>query len=218
MHKLLDGAIILAIVPWYLYGAGSASSNALYRALGLSPDIMGMDASEVAYQGMLVSSELIIPMLLFVLVGATVTYIGLPAIDKHYRRNPVKKEKLLRNMEFLRFRPATRKGSPLYSIRNVVRPALLAALAIVSFASLVYFEKDGEKRADEILRRIKNKALENYEMMTVEEEGRSRRLYHAGCGPDLCGGIDLQSLTTQYFPPEDVTVHLKTPGVSSTPP
>lgn len=206
MRKLVDSAIVLAVVTGYLYGAGTAKYNAYLSSLRVSPAVLERDAGQIIYEGMLTS---LLPALNFALglliVSVFYTQMIFPLFLDIFEGNISRKRRLIK---IRRIFFGKKKSNPRAVLaKKAARPYyILSGLFFAAIFLLASFERQGKADAREIIEKIKNENVPSELTMMVKGENGYLDLFYVGCGPELCAGIDIKTRMVRYVDTKSITL------------
>jgi len=185
-NPILNTAIIVAIVPVFLYLIGLASHEGFLSRFNLDPVIL-----ERSYHSLIISGFSILnghhwfpAFIALIFVFASITLFVLFRMPFLARR--------ISFFEILIFRKIN------YSITLMLSICIFFLLYVSVLVLMRDAYSNGAKKANEI-KQILNDSVDESRMVNVQINGISKSLYFLTCGSKNCSGIDLCTETIYYF-------------------
>lgn len=201
LKRLLDGALMLALVSGLLFSAGSAKRHGYFMTLGLNADVLGVDTAAILYSG-LINSYLPILVIAIVISLAVFFYANalLPLYIDYARGSFGRKRKVIK-LKRLWF--GKRKDTQ--AERDAKKMAISFGVVVVVLLLVLIFlaamENKGKGQAEELLDEVKRgKPVGN---ATVEIPGKEIGYILLACGSRNCAAMNPLSLQVQYFSQEE---------------
>ncbi len=200
LRRLLDGALILALLSGLLFSAGSAKRHGYFMTLGLNADVLGVDTAAILYSG-LINSYLPVLVIAFVIGLAVFFYANalLPLYIDYARGSFERKRKLIR---LKRFWSGKRKDTQAEkdAKKMVISFGVVLVLLLLVLIFLAAMENKGRDQAEDLMGEVKRgKPVAN---ATVEIPGKEIGYILLACGSRNCAAMNPLTLEVQYFSQE----------------
>lgn len=205
---LLDSGVALAAITAALYCFGSAKYGGYLSALQLDADVLDRNFQQVLYQGFLASfANIFLGLFGYTISHFFYSHAVLPGIRDWLQKSIKSKRKYLRVKRNLL---GKRKDSPfvLRAKRQTIAFAILTASSLVLILTLVYFESEGRRAAEIVLRKLDAPSFQDSDLISVQLGDEHLKLVYLTCGARNCAGIDPSTRTVHYFPQNGHSYHL----------
>lgn len=200
MKRTIDSAIFLAVITALLFSWSTAHYHGFLRVAQLDPDTMERSFYQAIYSGMVVSFLPILLLLFFTTVILFVYSHTILPIYIDYVRSGVKaKRRVVKSRRYWigkRVSPSVEVNSK----NHFNKSALFAFSGGLFILSLVYFERQGQDTATEILNAHLSGENSPSNMVTVKVDGETKVLTYLGCGSNNCAGIEEKTNIVFIFP------------------
>jgi len=205
MNKIIDSAVILALMTAILYCVSTAYYDGYLTVMELQHDILDRNLHQILYHSLLVS---VVPVMtvLFVLVFVSVlfSYVAVPMWISFLRTSFSNKKLVLKGKKRF-FKNRTDAQFEMVIKRHTRRFFTLFIIAVLSLFYLAYVESLGIKHAEAIQDEIRNGDIQKSNIVNVKIDGVGRELYWLACGSRNCAGIELETKKVFYFEQKSIS-------------
>lgn len=199
MRKQIDSAILLAVCTALLYSWSTANYHGFLTTVNLDSDMMERSFHQVIYSGLIISFRPIM-LVIFLLTSALFVWSHgiLPTYIDYVRASFKAKRKMIKVRQYWIGKRVTLTIEKNEKVR-FNRFGLYSLYGAIFILSLVYFEEQGQQKAENIIEKhYLNKNIPNSIINVVINKKETLLLYLA-CGSKNCAGIERKSNRIFYF-------------------
>jgi len=204
----IDSGLALAAITSALYCFGSAKYGGYLSELQLDANVLDRNFQQILYQGFLASfAYIFLGFFSYTISHYLYSHVVLPGIRDWLHKSIKSKRKYLKLKRNLLGKP---KDSPfmLKAKRHTIAFAILTVSSFVLILTLVYFESEGRRTAEIVLRKLDAPSFQGSDLISVRLGDEHLTLIYLTCGARNCAGIDPHTRAVHYFPQNGHSYHL----------
>lgn len=199
VKRFIDGALVLAAVPAWLYCASTARSGGYLNTLKLDFDVLGGDFYTTIYNGVIVSISPVFAVLaVFCLLLFIFSHIAVPSYVEYLKSGYQARKRAVKVRRFFK----GKRADTIFEIRAKRRTNafLLVSFGLLFFIfALAWIEGKGKAAAVALLEQISEDKVPVSGFVSVEVEGGIKRLVHLACGVKNCAAMDVGNRRVHYY-------------------
>jgi hypothetical protein len=199
IKRFVDGALILAAVPAWLYCASTARTGGYLNTLKLDSDVLGGDFYTTIYNGVIVSAAPIFVVLAtFLTLLFVFSHMIAPSYIEYLKSGYRARKRVVKMRRFFK----GKRADTIFEIKAKRRTNvfLLVSLGLLLFIFfLAWVEGKGKATAVTLLEQISEETVPVSGFVSVEVEGAVKKMVHLACGTKSCAAMDVASKRVYYY-------------------
>lgn len=199
IKRFVDGALILAAVPAWLYCASTARSGGYLNTLNLDYDVLGGDFYTTIYNGLIVSAAPVFVILAAFFMSLFIfSHVIAPSYIEYLKSGYRARKRVVKMRRFFK----GKRADTIFEIQAKKRTNifLLVSLGLLLFMFfLAWIEGKGKAAAVTLLEQISEEKVPVSGFVSVEIEGAVKKLVHLACGIKSCAAMDIASKRVYYY-------------------